>query len=126
MEGFGPSKTIYSSSLDSAALTPLISRRRGTAPSIGSTGSFASKELQLVLSFVKVAVAWEKVVDLLAVNRLIAPRSELSIHKKSFSQTAMAALLVDRFTKSLQNKKMRKSGSSLRPSPPQSEAVPRR
>ena len=39
------------------------------------------------------AVAWEKVVELLAVNRLIAPRSELSIHEKWFPQTAMAALL---------------------------------
>ena len=32
-------------------------------------------------------------VELLAVNRLIAPRSELSIHEKWFPQTAMAALL---------------------------------
>jgi transposase len=39
------------------------------------------------------AVPWEKVVELLAVNRLIAPRSELSIHEKWFPQTAMAALL---------------------------------
>jgi transposase len=39
------------------------------------------------------AVAWEKVVELLAVNRLIAPRSELFIHEKWFPQTAMAALL---------------------------------
>jgi hypothetical protein len=39
------------------------------------------------------AVAWEKVVELLTVNRLIAPRSELSIHEKWFPQTAMAALL---------------------------------
>ena len=39
------------------------------------------------------AVAWEKVVELLVVNRLIAPRSELSIHEKWFSQTAMSALL---------------------------------
>lgn len=39
------------------------------------------------------AVAWQKVVELLAVNRLIAPRSELSIHEKWFPQTAMAALL---------------------------------
>ena len=31
--------------------------------------------------------------ELLAVNRLIAPRSELSIHEKWFPQTAMAALL---------------------------------
>jgi transposase len=33
------------------------------------------------------------VVELLAVNRLIAPRSELSIPEKWFAQTAMAALL---------------------------------
>ena len=39
------------------------------------------------------AVAWEKVVELLVVNRLIAPRSELSIHEKWFPQTAMSALL---------------------------------
>ena len=39
------------------------------------------------------AVAWEKVVELLAVNRLVAPRSELSIHEKWFPQTAMSALL---------------------------------
>ena len=38
-------------------------------------------------------VAWEKVVELLVVNRLIAPRSELSIHEKWFAQTAMSALL---------------------------------
>jgi transposase len=39
------------------------------------------------------AVAWQKVVELLVVNRLIAPRSELSIHEKWFPQTAMSALL---------------------------------
>lgn len=39
------------------------------------------------------AVAWEKVVELLVVNRLVAPRSELFIHEKWFAQTAMAALL---------------------------------
>lgn len=39
------------------------------------------------------AVPWAKVVELLAVNRLIAPRSELSIHEKWFPQSAMAALL---------------------------------
>ena len=39
------------------------------------------------------AVAWEKVVELLVVNRLVAPRSELSIHEKWFPQTAMSALL---------------------------------
>jgi hypothetical protein len=39
------------------------------------------------------AVAWEKVVELLVVNRLIAPRSELSIHEKWFPQTAMSMLL---------------------------------
>jgi hypothetical protein len=39
------------------------------------------------------AVPWEEVVELLAVDRLIAPRSELSIHEKWFPQTAMAALL---------------------------------
>ena len=39
------------------------------------------------------AVPWAKVVELLAVNRLIAPRSELSIHEKWFPQTAMATLL---------------------------------
>ena len=36
---------------------------------------------------------WEKVIELLAVNRLIAPRSELSIHEKWFPQTAMDLLL---------------------------------
>jgi hypothetical protein len=39
------------------------------------------------------AVPWDKVAELLTVNRLIAPRSELSIHEKWFAQTAMAALL---------------------------------
>jgi transposase len=38
-------------------------------------------------------VAWAKVVELLAVNRLIAPRSELSIHEKWYPQTAMGLLL---------------------------------
>ena len=38
-------------------------------------------------------VPWEKVIELLAVNRLIAPRSELSIHEKWFPQTAMDLLL---------------------------------
>jgi transposase len=38
-------------------------------------------------------VAWQKVVELLVVNRLIAPRSELFIHEKWFGQTAMSALL---------------------------------
>jgi hypothetical protein len=36
---------------------------------------------------------WDKVVELLAVNRLCAPRSELSIHEKWFGQTAMDLLL---------------------------------
>jgi len=38
-------------------------------------------------------VPWAKVVELLAVNRLCAPRSELSIHEKWFPQTAMDLLL---------------------------------
>lgn len=38
-------------------------------------------------------VSWAKVVELLAVNRLCAPRSELSIHEKWFPQTAMDLLL---------------------------------
>ena len=38
-------------------------------------------------------VPWAKVVELLAVNRLIAPRSELSIHEKWYPQTAMGLLL---------------------------------
>jgi len=38
-------------------------------------------------------VAWEKVVALLAVNRLVAPRSELYIHEKWFGQTGMTVLL---------------------------------
>ncbi|HEY5913301.1 MAG TPA: IS1634 family transposase [Verrucomicrobiae bacterium] len=38
-------------------------------------------------------VAWAKVVELLAVNRLCDPRSELSIHEKWFGQTAMDLLL---------------------------------
>ena len=38
-------------------------------------------------------VSWEKVLELLAVNRLLAPRSELSIHEKWFPQTAMDGLL---------------------------------
>ena len=39
------------------------------------------------------AVPWAKVVELLAVNRLCDPRSELFIHEKWFPQTAMDLLL---------------------------------
>lgn len=39
------------------------------------------------------AIRWEKVIELLAVNRLIAPRSELFIHEKWYPQTAMGFLL---------------------------------
>lgn len=38
-------------------------------------------------------VPWEKVLELLAVNRLLAPRSELFVHEKWFAQTAMDLLL---------------------------------
>src|SRR5437773_5301130 len=38
-------------------------------------------------------VPWAKVVELLAVNRLCAPRSDLSVHEKWFPQTAMELLL---------------------------------
>lgn len=38
-------------------------------------------------------VSWAKVVELLAVNRLCDPRSELFIHEKWFGQTAMDLLL---------------------------------
>jgi len=38
-------------------------------------------------------VPWSKVVELLVVNRLCAPRSELSVHEKWFPQTAMDLLL---------------------------------
>lgn len=38
-------------------------------------------------------VEWHKVVELLAVNRLIAPRSELFVHEKWFPRTAMGFLL---------------------------------
>jgi hypothetical protein len=38
-------------------------------------------------------VSWAKVVELLVVNRLCAPRSELSVHEKWFPQTAMDQLL---------------------------------
>jgi len=38
-------------------------------------------------------VPWEKVLELLAVNRLLDPRSELFVHEKWFPQTAMAVLL---------------------------------
>ena len=38
-------------------------------------------------------VAWEKVLELLVVNRLLAPRSELFVHEKWFGQTAMDLLL---------------------------------
>lgn len=38
-------------------------------------------------------VPWAKVVELLVVNRLCAPRSELSVHEKWFPQTAMDLLL---------------------------------
>jgi len=39
------------------------------------------------------AVPWEKVLELLAVNRLLAPRSEWFVHEKWFGQTAMDVLL---------------------------------
>lgn len=38
-------------------------------------------------------VSWSKVVELLAVNRLCAPGSELSVHEKWYPQTAMDLLL---------------------------------
>ena len=38
-------------------------------------------------------VPWAKVVELLVVNRLCAPRSELSVHERWFAQTAMDLLL---------------------------------
>ena len=38
-------------------------------------------------------VRWEKVLELLAVNRLLDPRSELFVHEKWFAQTAMDVLL---------------------------------
>jgi transposase len=38
-------------------------------------------------------VPWAKVLELLAVNRLLAPRSELFVHEKWFAQTAMDVLL---------------------------------
>lgn len=38
-------------------------------------------------------VRWDKVVELLGVNRLLSPRSELFVHEKWFGQTAMELLL---------------------------------
>ncbi len=38
-------------------------------------------------------VPWHKVLELLAVNRLLAPRSELFVHERWFGQTAMEILL---------------------------------
>jgi hypothetical protein len=38
-------------------------------------------------------VPWDKVLELLVVNRLLAPRSELFVHEKWFPQTAMDVLL---------------------------------
>jgi len=38
-------------------------------------------------------VPWDKVLALLVVNRLLAPRSELFVHEKWFPQTAMDVLL---------------------------------
>jgi len=40
---------------------------------------------------------WEKVLELLAVNRLLDPRSELYVHEKWFPQTAMDVLLESDF-----------------------------
>jgi len=48
---------------------------------------------QRALADETLAVPWEKVLELLAVNRLLAPRSELFVHEKWFGQTAMAMLL---------------------------------
>lgn len=45
------------------------------------------------LSGVRGAEPWEKVLELLAVNRLLDPRSELYVHEKWFPQTAMDVLL---------------------------------
>lgn len=38
-------------------------------------------------------VPWDKVLELLVVNRLLSPRSELFVHEKWFAQTAMEVLL---------------------------------
>ena len=38
-------------------------------------------------------IAWAKVLELLAVNRLVEPRSELFVHEKFFPQTALDILL---------------------------------
>jgi transposase len=38
-------------------------------------------------------VPWEKVLELLVVNRLLAPRSELFVHEKWFPQTALDVVL---------------------------------
>jgi hypothetical protein len=38
-------------------------------------------------------VPWDKVLQLLVVNRLLAPRSELFVHEKWFPQSAMDMLL---------------------------------
>jgi hypothetical protein len=38
-------------------------------------------------------VPWAKVLELLVVNRLLSPRSELYVHEKWFAQTAMDLLL---------------------------------
>lgn len=38
-------------------------------------------------------VRWDKVLELLVVNRLLSPRSELFVHEKWFGQTAMEILL---------------------------------
>ncbi len=49
------------------------------------------------LSGVRGAEPWEKVLELLAVNRLLDPRSELYVHEKWFPQTAMDVLLESDF-----------------------------
>lgn len=46
-----------------------------------------------LLSAERGEVAWEKVLELLAVNRLLDPRSELYVHEKWYAQTAMEFLL---------------------------------
>jgi hypothetical protein len=38
-------------------------------------------------------VEWAKVIELLAVNRLVAPESELGVHQRWYATTAMDVVL---------------------------------
>jgi hypothetical protein len=100
------------SSLESAVLDEIVGRQEKNEPLnpadlsiVGAITEMLSETFSMRWAFAASlverqalseevgAVAWDKVVELLMVNRLIEPRSELFIHEKWYPQTAMSALL---------------------------------